>query len=164
MRMRRASRVAVTWSKSDADWANNKSSRKSVSGGVIFLDGQYAFSYSRTQKTVALSSGESEYYALTGAVAEGIGIREAVEFLSGKAARMKAYTDSSAARGIVHRQGVGRIKHLATRMLWVQEVTRNGLCSVKAVSTVFNPADLGTKPLGPQRIENEATFEHPSSS
>ena len=71
---------------SDADWAGNKSSRKSVSGGVIFLDGQYAFSYSRTQKTVALSSGESEYYALTGAVAEGIGIREAVEFLSGKAA------------------------------------------------------------------------------
>ena len=138
---------------SDADWAGNKSSRKSVSGGVIFLDGQYAFSYSRTQKTVALSSGESEYYALTGAVAEGIGIREAVEFLSGKAARMKAYTDSSAARGIVHRQGVGRIKHLATRMLWLQEVTRNGLCSVKAVSTVFNPADLGTKPLNASRMK-----------
>ena len=66
---------------------------------------------------------------------------------------MKAYTDSSAARGIVHRQGVGRIKHLATRMLWLQEVTRNGLCSVKAVSTVFNPADLGTKPLNASRMK-----------
>ena len=35
--------------------------RKSVSGGLTFLNGQHFYSYSRTQKTVALPSTEAEY-------------------------------------------------------------------------------------------------------
>ena len=92
-----------------------------VSGSVIFLNGQFVYSYSRTQKTVALSSGESEYYALTGAVSEAIGIREAVSFLAGQPTELKAHTDSSAARGIVNCRGVmGRVKHVATILLWLK--------------------------------------------
>ena len=44
---------------SDADWVGDKSNRWSVSGSVIFLNGQFVYSYSRTQKADALSSGES---------------------------------------------------------------------------------------------------------
>ena len=69
---------------SDADWAGDKSNRRSVSGCVIFLNGQFVYSFLRTQKTVALSSGEREYHAHTGAVSEAIGIREAVSFVAGK--------------------------------------------------------------------------------
>ena len=139
---------------SDADWAGDKGNRRSVSGSVIFLNGQFVYPYSRNQKTVALSSGESEYYALAGAVSEAIGIREAVSFAAAKPTKLKAYTDSSAARGIVNRCGVfGRVKHMATRLLWLQEVNASGICTVHPVSTLLNPTDLGTKSLSTSRIK-----------
>ena len=97
---------------SDADRAGDKYNRRSVSGSVIFLNGQFVYSYSRTQKTVAFSSEESEYYAVAGAVSEALGVREAVFLLAGKPTKLKAHTDSSAAGGIVNRRGVmGRVKH-----------------------------------------------------
>ena len=34
--------------------------------------------------------------------------------------------DSSAARGTAHRKGVGKIKHLETRTLWVQDQVARG--------------------------------------
>ena len=101
---------------SHADWTGDKSNRRSVSGSVIFLNGQFVYSYSRTQRTVALSSGESEYCALTGAVNEAIGIREAVSFSAGKPTELKAYTDSSAARGIVNHRGV-----MGVLNIWLQD-------------------------------------------
>ena len=45
---------------SDSDWAGNKSSRKSTSSGTMFLDGQVIYTFSRNQKSVALSSGEAQ--------------------------------------------------------------------------------------------------------
>ena len=45
----------------DADWAGDREHRRSVSGCVITLNGHMLSSSSRTQKTIVLSSGESEY-------------------------------------------------------------------------------------------------------
>ena len=98
---------------SDSDWAGDKQNRKSVSCAMFYLDGAYFYSYSRTQKSIALSSAEAEYMALTGAASEGIGLHAAARFLTGKRVQLKAYTDSSACRGITNRQGVGRSKALA---------------------------------------------------
>ena len=36
---------------------------------------------------------------------------------------VQAFTDLSAARGIFNRKGLGgRVKHMATRLLWLQEL------------------------------------------
>ena len=43
---------------------------------------------------------------------------------------------SSAANGIVHRQGCGKVKHLECRQLWAQEIVGEG--------EVNNPADALT--------------------
>lgn len=64
----------------------------------------------------------------------------------------KALTDSSAARGIIKREGVGRIKHLSTRMLWAQQVVKTKKVLVSAVATKDNKADLGTKSLSGPRL------------
>ena len=48
---------------SDADWAADRTSRRSVSGSAIFYGGCLIYSSSRTQKIVSLSSAESETYA-----------------------------------------------------------------------------------------------------
>ena len=47
----------------DSDWAGDKVSRKSTSGGVVALGHHCLKSWSKTQNVIALSSGEAELYA-----------------------------------------------------------------------------------------------------
>ena len=87
-------------------------------------------------------------------MSEAIGSRAAVSFLAGKPAKLRAYTESSAARDVVNRRGVvGRVKHMATRLLWLQEVSAAGIRAVHPCSTLLNAADLGTKNLSASRIK-----------
>ena len=136
---------------SDSDWAGNKSSRKSASSGTMFLDGQVIYTFSRNQKSVALSSGEAEYYAGASAASDSILLKEAIQFLTGKRCQVNLYLDSSAARGIITRQGVGRVKHLQIRTLFLQELHKQGTLSVHPVGTKEYTADIGTKPLSGKR-------------
>ena len=138
---------------SDSDWAGSKSTRKSTSSGTMFLDGQVIYTSSRNQKSVALSSGEAEYYAGASAASDSILLKEAIQFLTGKRCQVNLYLDSSAARGIITRQGVGRVKHLQIRTLFLQELHKQGTLSVHPVGTKENTADIGTKPLSGKRIK-----------
>ena len=56
----------------DADWANDKCDRKSYTGFVFVLSGTAISWESRKQRTVALSSTETEYMALSDAAKEAI--------------------------------------------------------------------------------------------
>ena len=60
---------------------------------------------------------------------------------------MCVWTDSSAALGIASRSGLGKLRHLETHTLWVQEKVRTKAISVKKVRGEVNPADLFTKHL-----------------
>lgn len=64
----------------DADWGGNGVSRKSTSATIMFIDGVMIYSHSRSQKSVALSSCESELLSITGAL-----LRQAWIFLTGRA-------------------------------------------------------------------------------
>ena len=59
----------------------------------------------------------------------------------------RVWTDSSAAMGIVGRQGLGKLRHIDTHSLWVQQAARSGRISVRKVRGEENPADLFTKHL-----------------
>ena len=61
-------------------------------------------------------------------------------------------TDSSAAKGITNRQGVGKVKHLSLRELWLQDAVSKKLLKVQKEDTETNWADLGTKVLEGPRI------------
>ena len=56
-------------------------------------------------------------------------------------------TDSTAAKGITNRRGHGKVKHLQTCELWLQEVVRDKRIEIQKVGTRENPADLMTKYL-----------------
>ena len=56
----------------DSDWATDKISRRSTSGGMLMYAGALVLSYSRTQTTVATSSAEAELYATGSGVCEGM--------------------------------------------------------------------------------------------
>ena len=57
------------------------------------------------------------------------------------------YTDSSAARGIIHRAGLGKLRHLETGYLWLQAAVKAKKLQVRKVLGTENPADLMTKHL-----------------
>ena len=82
---------------------------------MIFLNGRPVTSWSRSQKSIALSSCESEYLAAVGGGAEGIHIGRLWTFLVRKETEVDVVTDSSSCRAFAQRQGVGRLKHIETK-------------------------------------------------
>ena len=133
---------------SGSDWAAHKGNRKSVSSVAIFHRGCLIYSASRTQKVISLSSAEAELHAAVSSTCDSILISMCLEFLSGEPMRTVLYIDNSAARQILQRQGVGRIRHLSVKLLWLQTRVRDGLVSVKGIESAKNVADVGTKRLG----------------
>ncbi|POM79514.1 Retrovirus-related pol Polyprotein, partial [Phytophthora palmivora] len=60
---------------SDADWAGNRDDRRSVSGVMLMMCGAPVVWRSTFQKTVALSSTEAEYMALSDCIKEVVWMR-----------------------------------------------------------------------------------------
>ena len=57
-------------------------------------------------------------------------------------------TDSSAAKSFVNRRGLGKMRHLEIRDLWLQRESHEGRLVVSKLQGNENPADLMTKVLG----------------
>ena len=54
-------------------------------------------------------------------------------------------TDSSAAKSFASRRGSGRIRHIETKWLWLQQVVRDGKVRLRKIPGTKNPADICTK-------------------
>ena len=138
---------------SDTDFAGCLRTRRSTSGGCIMRGSHCIKSWSTTQAIVALSSGEAEYYGLTKAACLGIGaISLCKDFHI--VLKLIVYTDSSAAKGIVARRGLGKLRHLDVQVLWLQERVQRKHLQVKKVWGKENPGDLSTKYLDKNTILN----------
>ncbi len=137
----------------DSDWAGDKVSRKSTTGCVLKFGDHTVKTYSRNQRTIALSSGEAELYALVSGVAEALGIQSIVKDF-GLDCNIRCFTDSSAAMGIVKRSGIGTFRHLQTQYLWIQEVVSSNKVSIHKVGTNDNVADLLTTYLDGNTIQH----------
>ena len=112
--------------------------------------GRYVIrTWSSTQPSVTLSSGEAEFYGLVKAAGAGLG-HQAIMDDFGLTMPVRVWTDSSAALGISTRSGLGKLRHLETHNLWVQEKVRTGALKVMKVRGEVNPADLMTKHIGSQ--------------
>ena len=61
--------------------------------------------------------------------------------------------DSSAALGIVHRQGCGKMRHVKVGALWIQQKSEQGELAYNKVPGSDNPSDLMTKHLGRNVID-----------
>ena len=55
--------------------------------------------------------------------------------------------DAKATEHILHRQGIGKKKHIDVAFLWIQDEVRSQRLKVRRVRSEDNVADLGTKPL-----------------
>ena len=134
----------------DSDHAGCWKTRKSTTG-IVLCTGRHCLKHSSNlQSTVSLSSGESEFYAMVKAAAVGLGA-QAMFADWGLKVDVRVFSDSSAARRICSRRGLGKTRHVQTRYLWIQEKVSNKEIRVEAVHTQSNLSDLCTKPL-PQEV------------
>ncbi|CAK0815117.1 unnamed protein product [Prorocentrum cordatum] len=136
----------------DADWAGQEATCKSISSGGVRLGAHLLESWVLSQATVALSSGESEFYAMGSGTARGLTIEHALQEMAQMRNEevkitLELETDSAAAKGMIHRHGVGRVRHLQTRWIWHQDLVRDGDMEVVKVNTKDQVADIGTKPM-----------------
>ena len=136
----------------DSDFAGCSTTRKSTSGGAIMWNGICLKSWAKTQPTIALSSGEAELAAVVRGAAEGLGMTSVIRDF-GMEVSLHMRSDATAAIGIVGREGLGKVRHLATADLWVQQRVKQRQLSVEKWPGPENPADVGTKGLSREAID-----------
>ena len=103
-------------------------------------------SWSATQTTVALSSGEAELSGLVKGAAQAIGL-QSVGIDLGNRWSIMMKSDATAAIGMCRRRGLGKVRHLAVADLWIQDKVKNKELQLEKVLGLDNPADLLTKYL-----------------
>ena len=69
----------------------------------------------------------------------------------------RLYADASAALGIIHRLGLGKLRHIDTSALWVQQAARSKLIEYEKVPGELNPADILTKHLAAEPSARHAS-------
>ena len=131
----------------DANWAGELEGLRSTSCGWIYFGDHLLETYSSTQRIVALSTAESEYISITKGAAHAVEVRSAmVEF------GMTFNVVCAAGRAMATRRGVGRVRHLDARLLWLQQMCAEGVVQVRARPGEHNEADLGTKMVDLRRM------------
>jgi hypothetical protein len=120
----------------------------------MFVGGCLLFSSSRTQKLVSLSSAEAEVYSCSSGASDAIMLSKLLAWMTGFKVTIHLHTDSSGARGILQRQGVGRVRHLSCRILGLQQLISDGVIRLGVVAGSTDPADIGTKRLPNGRLRS----------
>ena len=143
----------------DSDWAGDLRTRKSVWGGVSMHGTHMIKTWATGQGAVALSSIEAELYAMVYGSVETKGIQSICADM-GIDVECEIRMNSSAAMGLVQKEGLGKAKHVAIHWLWVQQETRAGRLKVYKVSGKEKPADLMTKNLPGTEINKHLASMH----
>ena len=137
---------------SDADWAGCRRARKSTSGGSIHVGLHCIKTWSKTQAVIAKSSAESELYAVVKTACESLGMLSLLADF-GEEYSATLLLDSSAAKGILERTGLTKVRHIDVNLLWLQEQAARDFMNLTKVDGNFNNADLMTKHLNKDKIE-----------
>ena len=138
----------------DSDWAGCRATRRSTSGGVLKVGKHILRSWSTTQATIATSSGEAELFAMYEGTARGIGMHSVMSELGlvPRLALLRVYTDSSVAKSFVSTRGLGKMRHVEVKLLWLQQHVQTGKLVVGKVSGTANIADVLTKYHGVETL------------
>uniref|UniRef100_A0AAV1TDT7 Polyprotein n=1 Tax=Peronospora matthiolae TaxID=2874970 RepID=A0AAV1TDT7_9STRA len=134
---------------SDADFAAEKSDRKSLTGGIIRLNGMPVGWTSKKQGGVSLSTVEAEFVAASEQARELLGIREMLNEI-GKplALPMVLHVDNQAAlKQLAGEASSLKAKHIVVRTKFVCDFARRGIIVSQYVRSEQQVADLLTKAL-----------------
>ena len=119
------------------------------------MRGQHSVkTWSSAQGAVALSSTEAEFYTKIEAITWAKGVVNTMTELGFNITEaIQLYTDSSAAKSFVRRLGMGKIKDLETRDLWLQREVGLKRVVVYKVDGTRNLVDLMKKYFARWEVE-----------
>ncbi|KAG8481484.1 hypothetical protein CXB51_026330 [Gossypium anomalum] len=139
----------------DADFAGDLDRRRSLTG-YVFTIGGCAISWKATlQTTVALSTTEAEYMAITEACKEAIWLKGLFSELNEDLQISTIFCDSQSAIFLTKDQMFHeRTKHIDVRYHFVRDIIARGDIVVSKISTHENPADMMTKSLPITKFEH----------
>jgi hypothetical protein len=134
---------------SDADWATSSEDRISITGYVWYFYGGPISHSAKKQSTQALSSVESEYMALTGAIQDGLWIKSFCKCLQiPLTLPLKLFADNTGAIALsTEAANHTRTKHVDLRYHFIRAHIKEGTFLPIWVSTHRNTADIFTKAL-----------------
>ena len=138
---------------SDSDRAGCAKTRRSTSSSYVMLGGHLLASSATTQKVVATSSGEAEFYALTTSASRALGAAAMAADMS-KVLKPRVRVNATASKAIASRRGVERVRHLHTQVLWVQKAMARRVLTIVKVPGVEHPADTETKHLAQREMHD----------
>ncbi|CAJ1460397.1 unnamed protein product, partial [Effrenium voratum] len=119
--------------------------RRSTTGSVVKIGHHTVLIRAAGQKVVALSSAESEFYGMCRTTTHAEFIRGVINFWDYAVARVMLKVDSTAARAMSLRKGVGKTRQIQARFLWLQDKVFAKEVAVVKVDGKENEADLVTK-------------------
>ena len=120
---------------------------------MAIMRGKHLLRHSATlQTSVGLSSAEAEYYAMVRGGCFGLGVQSYFDDWN-MHLKVRVHSDSSAARAVAKRRGLGKMRHVMTRYLWLQERIKMQHLTVVCIDGKSNPADLMTKALSKNDID-----------
>jgi hypothetical protein len=134
---------------SDSDWAGDPRDHRSISGFVFKIAGAAVSWSSKKQSSMALSSMEGEYMALTHVSKEAIWIQQFLgDVLSPPSVPHTILGDNQGALALAANPTFhARTKHIRVRQHFIQECVDNGDVELDYVPTGDQVADVFTKGL-----------------
>ena len=143
---------------SDADWAGDIDSRRSTTGYVVMLNGGAIAWRSHRQPTVALSTMEAEYMALTEAAKELKWLRTLLGELGYKnnnnSEATVLHSDNQSAIALAKNPvSHARAKHIDIRHHFIREAIQDNIIWVQYIPTSEMTADSLTKALSRDKHE-----------
>jgi hypothetical protein len=143
---------------SDSDWAGDKDNRRSVSGFVMFLCSVPIVWRSKQQKSVALSSSEAEFVAVSEAVKEVVFVLQVLESMGiSVKTPVTVRVDNMGAIFMTENSSSGtRTRHVDTRWHFVRELVEGKVVEIIFVKSADNVADGFTKNVSTEVHETHA--------
>ena len=138
---------------SDADFAGDADGRRSRTAFVFLLNGAAVSWKSQRQPTVALSTAEAEYMALTAATQEAVFLRQLLQEMGQPpASGTLIHEDNQSCIALCkNTMTTGRSKHIEVKMHFCREKQESGEIVVDYCPTEEMLADGLSKPLAGER-------------
>ena len=127
----------------DSDWAGCERTRRSTSGGCITVGQHPLRTWSSTQSVVATSSAEAELYGMSEGASRGLGLQSMMLELGIEV--LFLMTDSAVAKSFSSTRGLGQMRHVEVKDLWLQELVQKGRLHMLKINGFVNVADALTK-------------------
>ena len=134
----------------DSDHASEPD-RISISGSILYLNGCPVSWHCKKQKSVALSSTEAEYMALSDATRETLYVYNLVSEIVTVKTPLPVLVDNKGAGYIAENDINNKLtKHIDIRYHFTRQYIKKKIIELFYVSTAENVADVFTKPLSPE--------------